>query len=450
MAKFYKEYEVNCPACNAGQVVKVGIRNGVQRLKCKVCKKKFREGGKVKGKKFDPEQIGGAIRHFYTGLSYTQVAEGMRDLYDIEPSTDTLYNFVEEYTHKATHLLKSLKAQTGDTWVADEMWVDVGGRTMYHWNIMDAKSRFLLATHLHEHRDANGARAVLKKALEVADKPPKQIKTDGLTSYARPIRELLPDTKHTITKGVNHFINNNLSERLQNTYRSRTKTLRGLHSKDTGQRFLEGYGITYNFFRKHKGLKEQRPGDVAKVNAPFREWADVVRSPIEVPKLKRIPTPRARKGMAKKKERKQELRKRHREEIKRKVVQDKTNRRQYRLTPSKLDQTTIAKLKSAKVSPTVQAGHQYKLEPIKEIGLGKSSVPKAVPPKPLPKPEEVVEKGHQFKLEPSKRSGQHKAVAPKPELLKMASTTKKRQQPLIPLNAVPRFMMPRPAGSKRH
>lgn len=413
MAEFWEKRTITCPSCKDGHVIKSGFHKDEQRFKCKACRTRFIANGKMPGMKFSAEQVGIILRHYYMGLSYFQIAESMRDLYDIEPSTDTLFRFVEWYTHKANCELEGRKAHTGKVWVADEHWVDVGGETMYHFNVMDADTRYLLASHLSRHRDANAAREVLRKALAAAHEPPEQIKTDKLRSYIKPIKELLPDTEHVRTKGIYHFINNNLSERLQNTFRSRTKTLRGLHSLETGQRFLDGYRITYNFFRRHKGIDGQRPGDVAKVDSPFREWADVVRSTAEVPPLERTPTPRARKGMANKKVRRTELRKRHREERKRKAAQDKVNRKQYRLMPSELDEATKAKLKPAAVLPTIPKGHQFKLEPIKETSKGKPS-------------------------------------APKPELPKMASTTRKEQQPLIPLNSAPRFMRPKPAGSKRH
>ena len=50
---------------------------------------------------------------------------------------------------------------------------------MYHWNIMDAGTRYLLASHLSESRGTDAARIVIQKALKVADKPPQTIKTDG-------------------------------------------------------------------------------------------------------------------------------------------------------------------------------------------------------------------------------------------------------------------------------
>ena len=68
-----------------------------------------------------------------------------------------------------------------------------------------------------------------------------------------------------------------MSERLQGTFRQREKTLRGLDSRETGQRYLDGWVLTYNLFREHESLDHQTPGEEARVKPPFTEWADVVR-----------------------------------------------------------------------------------------------------------------------------------------------------------------------------
>ena len=106
----------------------------------------------------------------------------------------------------------------------------------------------------------------MRKALAAADKPAENIFTDKLRSYLPALRELLPDAKHWQSEGLTADINNNLSERLQGTYRDRIKTLRGLDSLETGQRYLDGWQITYNLFRGHHSLRNQTPGYRTKVN----------------------------------------------------------------------------------------------------------------------------------------------------------------------------------------
>ena len=232
MAKFSETITktVNCPACESGHVKKMGIRNDQQRYLCKECKKAFRAGGKAEGRKMDAELMGSAIRDFYTGKSYKQIAEGLKEEYDLEkePSKATIYEWVKTYTDQASDDMQGHKATTGGHWVADEMQVDVGGKKMWLWNVMDAETRYILASHLTPRRDAHAARVVLRKAALAADKPPKTITTDKLKSYMPAVKDVLPETEHTQSQGMRADINNNLSERLQGTFRDRIKTLRGL------------------------------------------------------------------------------------------------------------------------------------------------------------------------------------------------------------------------------
>ena len=78
-------------------------------------------------------------------------------------------------------------------------------------------------------------------------------------------------------------MNNNLIERLNGTYRARDKTLRGMHSMSSAQHYLDGLTIQYNYFRDHEALNGRKPADAAKVDVPYKEWADFVRADIAVP-----------------------------------------------------------------------------------------------------------------------------------------------------------------------
>ena len=282
-------YTVSCLGCDSNHIVKVGVRNGQQRYRCKGCKKDFRAGGKAEGRKMDAEMMGSAIRDYYTGKSYKQIAEGLKEEYNLakEPSKATIYEWVRDYTDRAVGQMQDHKARTGGHWVADELQVDVGGEKMWLWNVMDAKTRYILASHLTPRRDAQAARVVLRKAALAADAPPRSITSDKLRSYIRPIRDVLPEAEHIQSEGIRASVNNNLSERLQGTFRDRIKTLRGLDSRKTGQRYLDGWTLTYNLFRGHEALGNETPGERAKMKPPFREWADVVKDgAASLPKVK--------------------------------------------------------------------------------------------------------------------------------------------------------------------
>ena len=197
-------YTVDCPFCQSEQVTRAGFHRGHQRYLCRECKKKFRAPGYAPGHRVPTEHMGMAIRMFYSGMSYKQIAETMADSLNIpEPSKATLYEWVRDYTDRASEELRKpqYKAKTGKVWVADEMFVKVGGKTMYHWNVMDAKTRFVLASYLSENRDLKAAETVMEMASEAAESHPAVIKTDGLGSYPSAISLVFPKTKHVVSQG---------------------------------------------------------------------------------------------------------------------------------------------------------------------------------------------------------------------------------------------------------
>lgn len=427
MAKFWKEYEVHCPSCLDHSVVKAGQRNGYQRYRCKACRHHFRADGQAKRRKnvYTAEMIGATIRDYYAGLSIKQLTESIADRYDVpEPSKATICRWISAYTDQACHELQDIKANTGAHLVIDELFVRVGGVQGYTWIVMDKDSRYILAAHLSLDRDGKSAIQALLKALKVAKRPPTKITTDKAKAYPIALDKVLPGAKHIKSEGVESWLNNNMIERLNGTYRSREKTLRGLDSWKSGQHYIDGFTIYYNFFRDHHALKGKRPAQVAGVGVPYKEWADFARADIEVPascrkKVVKRGTPkfpveyieRARAEAEKKrKKRKGKGRVRSPKPV---PEEYKTPDRQMRLAPPpELDEVTKAKLKPSAVMP------------------------------PTPTEEQ------QFKLDISKTGG--KVAAPKPKLPELASNLKKGNQPLIPLNSVPRFMRPKPSGSKRH
>ena len=279
MAKFTETVTINCPRCEGTDIVKNGTLAGQQRYRCQDCRRTFRNIEETGYKKQYPvEQVGMAIRQFYSGESYKRIAEDMEDRYNIpEPSRPIIYKWVKDYTDAAIDYMKDHPAETSGDWVVDEMAVKVGGANVWNWNVLDRGTRYILASHLSKERNAAQAKKVLRKALAAATEPPKSVTTDKLKSYLPAMREVLPDAEHILSQGLRAEINNNMSERLQRTFRDRTKTLRGLDNLESGQRYLDGWVIHYNLFRDHKSLDYDRPAERAKVNPPFKEWSDIVR-----------------------------------------------------------------------------------------------------------------------------------------------------------------------------
>lgn len=166
---------IGCPHCESDHVIKVSKRDGYQRYQCKTCNRKFHANGNAPGKRFSANQTGAAVRMFYSGMSYKQIAENMAEMHDIpEPSKATI-----------------------DEWVADEMQVTVGGKKYWNWNVMDSRTCYILASHLSKHRDTRAPTTVMRKARKAAVTTPKTVKTDKLGSYVGAIENVWAGTSST-------------------------------------------------------------------------------------------------------------------------------------------------------------------------------------------------------------------------------------------------------------
>ena len=279
MAEFQETYTVDCPDCESDRIVKIGIRNGYQRYRCNDCRKKFNIEDKPYAHQTPVKVIASAVDMYYSGMSYKQIAEHIAMLHNVpEPSKETIYRWVKNHAEFAAEQMEHYPAKTSGHWVADEMMLDVGGEKLWNWNVMDSGTRYILASYLSKNRDARAAEAVFRKAIAASQEPPRTIKTDKLKSYISAARKVFPSAQHIQSDGIrSKDNNNNRSERLQGTFRDRAKTLRGLETRETGQRYLDGWVVDYNLFRGHEALDGKTPGEAAGVNPPFREWEDVVR-----------------------------------------------------------------------------------------------------------------------------------------------------------------------------
>ena len=118
----------------------------------------------------------------------------------------------------------------------------------------------------------------MKKAAAAAAEPPRTVRTDRRPYYVPAVKKVFPDARHLRLVGVGNPEDiKNPSKRVQGLFRQRISTLRGVGSKEKGQLYLDGWTLDYNLFRDRESMDGEPPGQAAKVNPPFNEWADVVK-----------------------------------------------------------------------------------------------------------------------------------------------------------------------------
>jgi putative transposase len=248
-------FDITCKYCGSHNVIKYGTFRGRQRFWCKDCKRKFADNDALPNMQTPIEQVGTAISMFYEGQSLNSICRLLTQIYYSYPSDSTVYRWISRFTKQAVAQAKSYKPDVGDVWVADETVLDIDGKNVWFWDIIDAKTRFLLASHISRTRTTKDAQKLMELASKRAGKTPKVVMTDKLHAYLDGIELTFgADTKHIRTKPFTVEQNTNLIERFHGTLKQRTKVMRGLKDIKTAKLITEGWLLHYNYLRPHEAL----------------------------------------------------------------------------------------------------------------------------------------------------------------------------------------------------
>jgi transposase-like protein len=266
-----------CERCRSTVVVKAGVRRNksgpVARYVCRTCGATFTGRQGYHKRRSDPEMIAKALDLYFRGVSFRQVADHFSQVYGLRLSPMTVYRWVTHFGKLAAEWMDKQGAQTGERWHIDETVVSVDGDKRWVWNVLDAETRFLLATHVSANRSIANTRAPIHKAKQVASKEPEEILTDGMTAYPEAIRkefgryrrpgDTLANWKigshmhyspHRVVPSIRAPESNNLVERLHGSEKDRIRPMRGFDTMDGTAALMEGYRAHYNLVRRHIAL----------------------------------------------------------------------------------------------------------------------------------------------------------------------------------------------------
>ena len=277
--------------------MKYGTYKGVQRYFCKDCNRKFIDNGAIPKMQTPTSQIADALNMYYEGMSLSEIRRNFIQQHNNYISRISAYNWVDRFSKLAVLEAAKYKPEVGSIWIADETMIDIDGKNVWFWDIIDSKTRFLLASHMSTTRTSKDAQILMKQAFERAGKIPKIIYTDKLRAYLEGIEHTFGgETSHRQGGPFDIEDNTNLIERFHGTLKERTKVMRGLRTKNSARLFLDGWLVHYNFFRPHMSLKDKTPAEAAGIKFPFRNWKDITEQPYEktaripMDKIPRIPT----------------------------------------------------------------------------------------------------------------------------------------------------------------
>jgi putative transposase len=303
---------INCKYCGSPNVILYGRYKAVQRYYCKDCKRKFAGLDTIPKMQYSTSKVADALNMYYEGMSLLEIRRNLIQQHNDYISDATIYNWVKRFSKLAIMQASKYKPDVGRVWVADETMVDIDGKNVWFWDIIDTKTRFLIASHMSYSRTTKDAEALMRQAYNRTGKIPRIIYTDKLAAYLDGIELTFgADTEHRQGSPFDIENNTNLIERLHGTIKSRTKVMRGLHTVESARLFLDGWLVHYNFFRPHMSLRDRTPAQAAGIRFPLRNWKDLTEQPYKItaripistykPKTTKVKT---RKRVAKAKRRK--------------------------------------------------------------------------------------------------------------------------------------------------
>jgi transposase-like protein len=232
------------------------------------------------------EHISSALSCYFGGMPLDAIQRHLQQQFGIYYTEMGIYNWVRRFSQEAVNRVKDFKPIVGDTWIADETVLKVGGRNIWFFDVIDETTRYLLASRLAISRTVKEAALVMNEAKRKADKSPKRIITDKLAAYIDGIEYVFGgDTKHIQSKPFTDVNSTNVIERFHGTLKDRTKVVRGFKNMDTARLLTQAWLVHYNFFKEHTTLGDVPPA--VKMGAtPIKDWAEVISQTKTLPRIK--------------------------------------------------------------------------------------------------------------------------------------------------------------------
>jgi len=271
-----------CKLCGSANTIKYGKYKGVQRYYCKDCHSKFKADDTLYRMKTPANQVSSALNMYYEGMSIKAIARNLKQEFGHMPSTATIYEWIQKYTQYATDSIIGYKPKNiGNTWIADETVIEIDGNNVWLWDIIDDKTRYLLATRISQSRTTRDAQILYDRAVSTAGKHPDKVITDKLASYLD-VR-YGKDTEHIQSRPFAAEDNTQMIERFHETLKQRTKVMRGLKNIESAHDFINGWLVHYNYIRPHTSLNNKTPAVAAGIVYPYKNWADITRHKMSKP-----------------------------------------------------------------------------------------------------------------------------------------------------------------------
>jgi len=251
---------VKCKLCGSTHIVKYGLSKGVQCWWCKDCCHKFVENRADPGMKLPKEQIAFTLTMYYEGMGFTAICRYLKEKYNSCPSGSTLYTWLMRFSETVISAAQNEHPQVSGRWIAVLTPLKIGSDRFWFWDILDIKTRFLLASHVSKNISPRHARHSLELAVKKARKLPGVLFTDQAALYSA---GLSPDDADPLSGIKLQEVVTESSTRLLRSFnsisRAREIILKGFKHLKSARTIIDTWVVHYNYLR---------PGEIVTNNTP--------------------------------------------------------------------------------------------------------------------------------------------------------------------------------------
>lgn len=276
-----------CKFCNSDNIIKKGIKKtkhgNFQQFKCKDCNKRFIQNFGFEKMRATPQAITASMNLYFNGESLRHVADSMK-LFGVDTTHQTIHNWIKKYITLMEQYLESITPQVSEKWRTDELYLKIKGDRKYLYAMMDDETRYWIAKQVSDHKYTQDVRPMFKEAVDVADKKPSVLISDGAQNFheAWKTEYKAKNFLHKKTQHIRHIHlkndrNNNKMERLNGELRDREKVMRSLKKDDSP--IISGMQIHHNFIRGHMGLDGKTPAEASGVKVEgANKWLTLIQN----------------------------------------------------------------------------------------------------------------------------------------------------------------------------
>lgn len=180
-------------------------------------------------------------------LSYCDVQEILFER-GIDVTHEAIRQWCLTFGQDYANRLRRRRAQPGDKWHMDEVFLSIKGRRYYLWRAVDQDDN-VLDILVRSRRNKKAAKKFFKKLLKGLHDVPRALITDTLRSYSAAKREGMPGVGIARVPVSTTGVRTRIARRV-----SVSGACKSLSHQGHAQRFLSAYGPIAQYFRPRRHL----------------------------------------------------------------------------------------------------------------------------------------------------------------------------------------------------